>query len=100
MKIRNGFVSNSSSSSFIIEIEKITETQLKQIKSHRVISKRFNLNCNDDDEWEIHIRDTYVIGFTYMDNFRMELFLEAIGVKPEDIEWYDKYGNAIQLLNQ
>jgi len=42
MKIRNGFVSNSSSSSFIIKKSEITPAQLEMIKNHIQIAKKIN----------------------------------------------------------
>ena len=61
MKIRIGFVSNSSSASFVIIKDKLTEDQIKQL-----------LDYNDSEEnydgWNISIRGEFVSGFTIMDN--------------------------------
>lgn len=57
MKIRPTFVSNSSSSSFTINL--------------------------------IEVKDGFVKGYTWMDNFDMEYFLREIGIPDEKIEWGD-----------
>lgn len=88
MKIRQGFVSNSSSSSFTISKDDITNKQLKQIISHKVVCKRYAMFCSDGEEWEIIDHGKVVTGFTYMDNFNMEHFLRAIGVSDNVIKWH------------
>lgn len=85
MKIRNGFVSNSSSCSFTINLSDLTEEQIEKIKNHSKIDPYFKNEgygyaiC---DEWEIDIRDGYLLGFTFMDNFDIGSFLTDIGVDP------------------
>jgi hypothetical protein len=90
MKIRLGFVSNSSSSSFIIGKSKLTVFQLEQIKNHMEIAKVLNIDTYYDEwnRWDITEEDDYIKGFTNMDNFDMETFLRKIGVKDGDIEWW------------
>ena len=85
MKIRMGFVSNSSSSSFLIQRKYISESQLEQIVNHD--------DEAGDDEWEITVTDTIVRGFTIMDNFDMAEFLEKIGVDSDHILWDDAADN-------
>ena len=70
MKIRVGFVSNSSSSSFSIRLKDINGKQLDQIIAHSI----------DVDENEVR-------GSTMMDNFDMSEFLKRIGVPDEVIRW-------------
>lgn len=59
LKIRNGYVSNSSSSSFIISKEGLTEEQLEEIRKFIDIFNYLGGECDaheyfeklDDDEW-------------------------------------------------
>ncbi|HBY20777.1 MAG TPA: hypothetical protein DEG71_07185 [Clostridiales bacterium] len=90
MKSRLGFVSNSSSSSFIIGKSKITTYQFEQIKNHYALAERYGIKLYDNtyDAWIITENDNYIKGETSMDNFDMEIFLEEIGVKSGDIEWW------------
>jgi len=77
MKIRNGFVSNSSSSSFVIQKKDITAEQLTQINKHA--------DEAGSESWGITETDTTIEGWTMMDNFDMEEYLEKIGVVI--VEW-------------
>ena len=93
MKIRNGFVSNSSSSSFIIAMNKISDRQLNAIHNHGKIRQDLPQELKDifdlefDDSWEISKKQEYLTGSTMMDNFNMAGFLKMIGIKDEDIIW-------------
>ena len=91
MKTRNGFVSNSSSSSFVIPKCYITPFQIALIKNHFEASSFFCSIIQDEkyysqgerhpsDEWEIRETDKELMGFTTMDNFGMDDFLALIGV--------------------
>ena len=105
MKIRQGFVSNSSSSSFVINRSDLTQEQVDQIVDHtesetyekhvgdlRKWAKK-NKNCVSDDsgtydEWEIAVTEDTVKGKTPMDNFDMHAFLEdELKIGPSKIEW-------------
>ena len=95
MKIRNGFVSNSSSSSFIINRHKINEKQLEQIINHIEVSQELNkknhyglFDYNDvEDSWNVDIKEDTIQVSTFMDNFSMLDFLKAIGVKKDAITY-------------
>lgn len=94
MKTRHGFVSNSSSSSFVILTTALTEVQLLLIHNHIKTAKFLNGLGKKPfeplaflDEWEIVEDDLQIIGKTYMDNFDMEWLLDQIGVPAHDIFW-------------
>lgn len=117
MKIRLGFVSNSSSSSFIIDKKNLTELQINLIKNHIEVAKLFwdfykqGYNrvadwegfelINDESEWSdfnifgsfedweiIETEDT-INGDTVIDNFSMSEFLQSIKVDEKFITWRD-----------
>jgi hypothetical protein len=87
MKIRNGFVSNSSASSFVISLNDITAMQFKMIENHAGIAKALG-GYDDDDSWYIDIEGAIVKGSTFMDNFDMHHFLVNVVKVPEElIKW-------------
>jgi len=99
MKIRNGFVSNSSSSSFIVDLSKI-----KKIKKRRKIAKKI-FSCKYDDQewgddesdrWSIEQDGDIIEGFTYMDNYDfpeyiLKVFRKVIGGK----RWKEIYDECV-----
>lgn len=114
MKIRSSFVSNSSSSSFVIDKTGLTEEQIWAIKNHIKVACWLNraredvwleekdCECEDvskcshksynltfykapSDEWIITETDTKLLGDTYMDSFDIEKFLDLIGVSRHNI---------------
>ena len=84
MKIRAGFVSNSSCSSFVIGKAHITELQIKLIHKHAEIGD------DESNAWTISENAVRIHGFTIMDNFDMSAYLKDIGVEAEHIRW-DSY---------
>jgi hypothetical protein len=102
MKIRNGFVSNSSSSSFMIPKRYVSEYQLELIENH--IEKARKIDPTHDwpsecysgytpsewgfsDRWSITVDEDLVEGYTNMDNFDMNHFLQEIGIPADKIRW-------------
>jgi hypothetical protein len=81
MKRRIGFVSNSSSSSFIISRQYLSYEQIDKIKNHIDRVERF------DDRWHIDEEEDYIKGYCDMDNFNMREYLENIGVNMEKVSW-------------
>ena len=88
MKLRTGFVTNSSSSSFTIAKSNLTDDQIDKIKNHIEAAKELEMKTFYDS-WDITETNHKISGFTLMDNFDMEKFLLLIGVAREDVEWED-----------
>lgn len=79
MKIRNGFVSNSSSSSFVIDKTKLNALQILAIRDHINIGRQLGMKyARDEDAWDVTEKDFTINLYTFMDNFSMSEFLEKI----------------------
>ena len=102
MKIRSGFVSNSSSASFIIKRRKVSEDQIEKILSYTECGKQDKCKdpekrcdgCSEDifednDEgWDIDIDDDFVKGDTIMANFNMINYLvDVVKIPLKDISF-------------
>jgi hypothetical protein len=82
---RQGFVSNSSSSSFLIPKYYLSQAQIDKILDHR----NSGLDWADTDYWSIQERDDCIAGDTWMDNFDMGEFLQSINVPMNKVKWSD-----------
>ena len=87
MKIRNGFVSNSSSSSFVINKDDLTCLQIIAIKRHNEFGDDMGIYNAKSDSWYISENDFEIRGSVSMDNFDMREFLNKIGVSEDKIRW-------------
>ena len=91
MKIRNGFVSNSSSSSFAISKSVLTEEQIDAIYDHINYTKnnfpemKETSDVHDGSAWGISEDEKNIFCNTFMDNFDMYFFLNEIGIDEKDI---------------
>lgn len=75
MKTRQGFVSNSSSSSFLVSKAAITVAQMEQIR-----------DAAADNDWSFYEDGPNITGYTIVDNFDMYGFMLQIGVPQNAID--------------
>lgn len=88
MKIRRDFVTNSSSSSFIIAKNNLSRNQLFAIEHVAELAEKLNMpNSSEASSWRIDQDEDFVRGYTYMDNFYMYEFLEKIGIYMPWVTW-------------
>lgn len=86
MKIRNDFVTNSSSSSFIISKKHLDEDQIEAIRQHDILGKKLGM-LSTKFYWDINENEDFISGYTDMDIFSMYDFLQEIGVSDRFIKW-------------
>lgn len=76
MKIRNGFVSNSSSSSFVVALSVLSDDEKKKILDYVPFSNDESVD-EYRDHWSIHVDEKHGVlyGFTTMDNGDLSKYL-------------------------
>ena len=88
MKVRRDFVTNSSSSSFVISKRHLDDDQILAINKHISLGKKLKMyNCDLACEWDIDESDEYIGAYTSQDSFSMSSFLDNIGVNPYVVHW-------------
>jgi hypothetical protein len=92
MKIREGFVSNSSSASFILKKRYLSEKQIWQVRNHidkyRELGIEYPYQISRWDAWHLVEDEDLIEGDTSMTNFDMEGFFETIGIPEEAYRFY------------
>jgi hypothetical protein len=85
MKKRYGFVSNSSSSSFILDTTRMTQGQINGIKAF----------AKDNNVWDFEFSEDKIKGRTIMDNGELIEVLKAHRVTCDAIVSYDDEGHGV-----
>ena len=94
MKIRTGFVSNSSSASFVLKKRGLSALQLRAVLNYAECTHELLRNEEEGQYaggWTLTQDDRTIKGDTMMDNFDFEWFLDAIGVPKRNYQ-YQKDG--------
>jgi len=87
MKTRKGYVSNSSSSSFLIKLDNLSKKQIDRIVNYQDSDYYKKHKC--DPDWIISMDEDVIEGNAWMDNFDFGEYLDRIGVDENDIKWGD-----------
>ena len=87
MKTRNGFVSNSSCSSFVINKRYLSPYLLERVMRYQELAPEYDMKVYEGDEWEIFDAGEVLTFSTNMDNFNLTELLVKMGVDSKFIDW-------------
>lgn len=86
MKTRADYVTNSSSSSFVINKKYLDNDQIIAIREHSRLGEKLGIKYSEE-AWSIEENSKYIGGCTFMDNFDMREFLEKIDIDIRLVDW-------------
>jgi hypothetical protein len=94
MKIRSGFISNSSSQSFVLlKYDGLKASQVNKIKNHIFFGKGLRIDgSREEDIWNIDEDELTLKGNTWMNNFDMEKFFIEIGIDMSKVRFSEEQG--------
>jgi len=84
MKKRQGFVSNSSSSSFIVPTKALSAKEISKIKAHDSVALSDSWYVREEED---SLDNSFLIGSTDMDNFDMTGYMRKVGVDMNYTQW-------------
>jgi hypothetical protein len=88
MKLRTGFVSNSSSSSFIVKKDGLTPSQKYIVENYKEAAlKSTNAYADEVDDWSMTEYFNHYEFDTSMDNFSLNGFFESMGISIEKFRY-------------
>jgi hypothetical protein len=96
VKIRQGFVSNSSSSSFILKMGNLTDKQIKSIEKKMKYYRTSIFNVDTyiinikSDSWSCSELPGEIYGDTHIDNGHLEQWFEEIGILKTEYKFFDQ----------
>lgn len=99
-----GFISNSSSASFVIDMKMLTPGQINKIYNHLLwgirlgIDKHHKYKVTMSDQWSLLIDNDKIVGTTSMTNFDIRWFLKKIKVPEKAIKYEDDQDGNYDLL--
>lgn len=86
MKVRLDFVTNSSSSSFLICKRNLTKEQLAAVRNHSKLGEYLDLDYAEE-RWRIEENDNYITGCTGMDNYDISELFGIVGINDNAVHW-------------
>lgn len=90
MKMRLSFVTNSSSSAFLIAKKYLSDKQMQAIRMHSELGQKLGLDWAQD-RWNIDENEDFITGDTYMNNFCMSELFKIIGI-PTTVVFWNEFG--------